>query len=126
VWIAYQSNESGRYEIYVQPFPGPGAKVRVSADGGAQVRWRRDGKELFYIALDSKLKAVPVTVSPSRETIEPGTPVALFPTRISGGPVPSGKHQYAVSRDGQRFLILVTLEEPASPITVILNWWGKP
>ncbi len=59
-WIAYQSNESGRDEVYVQPFPGPGAKVRISTNGGAQMRWRRDGKELFYIALDGRLMAVPI------------------------------------------------------------------
>jgi predicted Ser/Thr protein kinase len=123
-WVAYQSNESGQYEIYVQPFPGPGVKERVSANGGAQVRWRRDGRELFYVALDRTLMAVPIRVPPSGGTIEPGTPVSLFPTRISGGAVPRGKHQYAVSPDGQRFLMLVAVEEPASPITVILNWKG--
>lgn len=58
-WIAYQSNESGRHEIYVQSFPGPGGKTQVSTNGGAQVRWRRDGKKLFYIALDNRLMAVP-------------------------------------------------------------------
>ena len=60
-WIAYQSNESGRFEIYVQPFPGPARKWGpISTNGGAQVRWRRDGKELFYIALDDRLMAVPI------------------------------------------------------------------
>ena len=120
-WIAYQSNESGRGEIYVQPFPGPGAKLQVSTNGGSQVRWRRDGKELFYIAPDNKLMAVPITVAPNGQTLEPGTPVELFPTQIASNP--AGRQQYAVSSDGQRFLILVEPEgATASPITVILNW----
>src|SRR4030095_9293979 len=59
-WIAYQSDESGRVEIYVQPFPGPGRKVRISVSGGVQARWRRDGKELFYLGSDNRLMAVPV------------------------------------------------------------------
>ena len=61
-WIAYQSNESGRYEIYVQPLAG-GSKSQVSINGGAQVRWRRDGKELFYIGLDNRLTAVPIQLN---------------------------------------------------------------
>jgi serine/threonine protein kinase/Tol biopolymer transport system component len=121
-WIAYQSNESGRYEVYIQPFPGPGPKSQISTNGGTQARWRSDGKELFYIALDSKMMAVPLTFSPNRESVAPGTPIALFPTRIDRGPVPPGKHNYDVRPDGQRFLIVVTSEEAASPITVILNW----
>ena len=63
-WIAYQSNESGRFEIYVQPFPGPGGKFQISADGGAQPRWNKNGKEIFYVSLDSKMMAVPVKLSP--------------------------------------------------------------
>ena len=59
-WVAYQSNESGRYEVYVQPFPGPGGKWQVSTDGGIAPRWRRDSKELFYIAPNGKLMAVPI------------------------------------------------------------------
>ncbi len=59
-WIAYQSDESGRWEVYVQPFVGPGGKLQISTNGGAQVRWRRDGKELFYIGLDNRLMAVPI------------------------------------------------------------------
>ena len=62
-WIAYQSNRSGRFEVYLQPFPGPGAPVQVSKNGGAQVRWRQDGRELFYIGLDGRLMAVPIQLS---------------------------------------------------------------
>ena len=127
-WIAYQSNQSGRFEIYVQAFPGPGTPLPISSstNGGAQVRWRSDGKELFYIALDGRLIAVPVTLS-SDGMIDAGPPVPLFFTRIVGGPVQgTDPHQYAVSRDGQRFLISTVTEVDNSPITVILNWKGKP
>src|SRR5206468_964959 len=64
-WVAFHSDETGRPEIYVQPFPGPGEKVRVSVDGGTQVRWRADGKELFYIAPDNQLMSVPIDIEKS-------------------------------------------------------------
>src|SRR5262249_415037 len=123
-WIAYQSNESGRFEIYVQPFPGPGGKWQLSTEGGSQPRWRRDGKELFYISPDNKLIAVPIRLSSAGKTVELGTPMPLFQTRIVGEPgIILRTHQYAVSPDGQRFLINVNAEEASvGPITVILNW----
>ena len=125
-WIAYQSNESGRFEIYVQPFPGPGGKVQVSTNGGAQVRWRRDGKELFYIALDDRLMAVPIRLATDGKTIETDAPVPLFVTHI-GGACRSERHapEYMVSPDGQRFLMNTITDEAAAPITVILNWKPK-
>ena len=123
-WIAYQSNQSGRFEIYVQPFPGPGTPLPISTNGGAQVRWPSE-KELFYIALDGQLMVVPVRLSDG--VIERGTPDSLFFTRIAGGPVQgTDPHQYAVSRNGQRFLISTVTEVDNSPITVILNWKAKP
>jgi Tol biopolymer transport system component len=122
-WIAYQSNETGRFEIYLQPFPGPGGKRLISTNGGAQVRWRRDGRELFYIALDGRLMAVPIRFAPSGETVDAGTPVSLFATRV-GGAV-QDRPQYVVSSDGQRFL-MSTVDVSTSPITVILNWHSNP
>jgi Tol biopolymer transport system component len=62
-WLAFASNESGRFEIYLRPFPGAGEKSEVSTAGGTQVRWRRDGKELFYVAPDARLMAVPISVA---------------------------------------------------------------
>ena len=86
-WIAYQSQESGqRAEIYVQRFPGAGAKSQISATGGVQVRWRRDGKELFYLAADNRLIAVPIRLDSERNTVEAGTPVPLFAAQLSGNP----------------------------------------
>jgi len=145
-WVAYMSNESGRYEIYVRPFfqgglsakteggpapvsgtasgtssgAGAGGQWQVSTSGGISPRWRADGKELYYIAPDGKLMAAPIAASGA--TIEPGTPVALFQTRIYGGGTDlNGGTSYGVSRDG-RFLINTVLEDDASPITLLQNW----
>src|SRR5262249_33150133 len=119
---------SGRFEIFVQPFPGPGRKVQLSTNGGAQPRWNKNAKEVFYVSLDSKLMAAPVKLSPDGESLETGTPTTLFPLRIAGGPVPGNNNQqYAVSSDGQRFLVNLAKDEgTASPITLILNWHPKP
>jgi Tol biopolymer transport system component len=125
-WVAYQSNESGRFEIYVQPFPGPGSKSTVSSNGGAQLRWRRDGKELFYIGLDNRLMAVPIRFASNGQTIEVGAPAPLFTTRIGGAVQSVNMQQYMVSTDGQRFLMNTVLEEALSPITVVLNWRPDP
>lgn len=125
-WLAYQSDESGgRFEIYVQPFPGPGGKRQVSVAGGAQPLWRRDGQELFFIGLDGRLMAAPIRLDPDGKTADLGPPIALFTTRIAGGPVAgTSTHMYAVMPDGQRFLVIATpLNEVASsPITLVLNW----
>jgi Tol biopolymer transport system component len=122
-WIAYESIESGRWEIYVQPFPGPGARVPVSVNGGAQVRWRGDGKELFFIALDDRLMAVPIALPSNGGVAEAGAPVPLFTTHVGGAVQSFSRQQYGVSPDGQRFLMNTILEGAAvSPITVIVNW----
>jgi serine/threonine protein kinase len=125
-WIAYQSNESGRMEIEVQSFPGPGGKLQVSNNGGAQVRWRPDGKELFYIALDGQLMSVPIRFTNS-QNVEADPPIALFPTNIGGAVQGGGFFQYyVVSPDGKQFLMDTLVSEAGnSPITVILNWKPK-
>jgi Tol biopolymer transport system component len=126
-WIAYQSNRTGRFEIYIQPFPGPGNFTLISSNGGAQVRWRRNGKELFYVALDGMMMSVPIQLSSDGKTIDPGAPVSLFSTRIGGALQSINKQQYAVSNDGQRFLMNTVAEESnTSPIKIILNWKAKP
>jgi Tol biopolymer transport system component len=122
-WVAYRSNEPGHFEVYVQPFPGPGGKLQISTNGGTQPRWRRDGKEIFYISLDNKLMAVAVATSSDGKTIkaEPATP--LFSVAIAGGPTPAtNNQQYAVSADGQRFLVNLATDEASTPITLVLNW----
>jgi len=122
-WVAYQSNESGQIEIYLQQFPS-GRKLAVSSHGGVHVRWRPDGKELFYIAADGKLMAVAVDLSNS-DDVRLGTPAALFtPPIISNAGLGAAGQQYLVSKDGQRFLI-ETVPVVKSPLTIIRKWQPK-
>jgi len=123
-WIAYQSTESGRFEIYVQAFPKTTGKSRISTNGGTQVRWRGDSKELFYISLDGQMMAVPIRLDSAAQTVDPGTPSLLFRARIVGGAVQGvNRQQYVASPDGQRFLINTPTKEAAtSSIALILNW----
>jgi serine/threonine protein kinase len=123
-WIAYQSNESGRFEIYVQGFPEPLDKLRISTTGGAQVRWSPNSSELFYVALDGHLMAVPIRFGAFNASISAGTPVRLFRPRIPGGAVPGvSRQQYDVSPDGRQFLVNMMAEEAIiPPLTLILNW----
>ena len=115
------SGSSG--SIYLRPFPGPGPDTPVSIGGGTQVRWNPDGKEVFYVAADDRLMAVPIGVSGDGKTVEPGTPAPLFPTRIGSTVTLRCRQQYVVSPDGRSFVMNFTLTEPtASSITVILNW----
>ncbi len=115
-WMAYVSNESGRNEVYVQSFPGPGGKWQVSTAGGSDPRWRRDGKELFYVAPGNKLMSAEVKAG---ATFEAGVPRLLFASPMKST---LGTH-YDVSSDGQRFLInLAVGEESSRPITLIQNW----
>jgi eukaryotic-like serine/threonine-protein kinase len=116
-WIAYNSDESGRWEVWIASFPEFKNQRQVSNGGGAVPRWRKDGKELFYLALDAKLMAVDLKLGP---TVEAGVPKLLFQTRIS---VNGQTDQYAVTGDGKRFLIPEPLEsQNVPPITVITNW----
>ena len=120
-WIVYHSNASGRFEVYVQPFPGPSGKWQISTGGGVTPRWSHDGREVFYLAPDGALMATRVSVSSDGQALEPGAPARLFRVPI----VPSGGNtqQYAVATDNQRFLINVRTDDAiASPITIVQNW----
>src|SRR5262249_39065850 len=123
-WLALASNESGRLEVYVQPFPQSGAaRHRISTAGGTQPRWRRDGRELYFLGADGAIMAVPVTLSPAGVTS--GTPAPLFNPRITTAQGGLLRHQYSVSADGSRFLVNAVSEEAANaPINIILNWRG--
>jgi len=120
-WIAFESNESGRNEIYVQPFPSAAAKTIVSTGGGLQPHWGPDGRELFYVAPDGRLMAVPLRVATDRQAIEPGSPVPLFVTRISSTRTGGSRQEYIVSPDGRRFLMNTFVEQAGAPITLVLN-----
>ena len=118
-WVAYTSTESGTVEVYVRPFPAAAGKWQVSTGGGEQPRWRRDGKELFYLSADHKLMALEVNTE--GPTFGHHAPSALFVTRVGGIDTPGD--YYAVTADGQRFLLNNLVEEAAhTPITVVLNW----
>ena len=120
-WVAFQTNESGRFEVVVQSFPDAGGKWQVSTDGGVAPRWRTDGKELYFLAPDAKMMAVPVTAAGT--SFSAGTPVALFPTRIvDGGTLARSRPQYAVARDGLFLINQPVADTTAAPITLILNW----
>jgi Tol biopolymer transport system component len=116
-FLAYQSNESGRVEVYVQEFPEAKSKWQVSPDGGREPYWRADGRELFYRAPNAKLMSVPVEKA---AVFTSGTPVPLFTGRFA--PV-NARGLYRPTPDGQRFLVLSPLGRDAmQPATVVMNW----
>ncbi len=127
-WMAYTSDESGRSEVYVRPFPPAGSgKWPISTGGGEAPRWRRDGKELFYLTLDGKLMAVEVKTGASLAPDAPpafqaGTPQLLFQSRVSQLHA-TLNFRYDVAADGKRFLLVCSgAEAAASPLTVVVNW----
>jgi hypothetical protein len=114
-WIAYASDESGRYEIHVQPHPATGAKWQVSRDGGHWPRWRQDGKELYWLDEDGTLMVAQVSMGP---VFRPGMPQPLFETGIT-----TLLERFAVSGGGKRFLVPMPVEERGGhPATVVWNW----
>jgi Tol biopolymer transport system component/DNA-binding winged helix-turn-helix (wHTH) protein len=120
-WLAYTSDESGSWEVYVQSFPVPGHRRTISTDGGAQPRWRRDGKELFFLSADKRLMSVKIGQKvDALGILEVSDPEPLFQTRIRGPLVPSWL-EYTVTANGQRFLICET-ERMDTSMTVLLNW----
>jgi len=120
-WMAYRSNESGRSEVYVQAFPISAGKWQISTTGGVLPRWRGDGKEIFYLALDRKVMAVTVKAD---STFEAGVPAELFPTQATHQL--DVRNPYAVTADGQRFLVNTRVEEAgSSPMAVVINWHAE-
>ncbi len=119
-WMAYMSNETGNWEVYVTRYPELQGKFQVSAGGGSDPHWRRDGREIFYVDRKNTLFAVPVSAG---ETFETGTPVRLFTTRGREPVSSTDFYTYDVTPDGQRFLVNRTVK-PAnpSPAYVVLDW----
>ena len=121
-WLAYYSTESGRYEVYIQSFPKRESKWQVSTGGGITPLWARDGKAIFYLALDGKLMSVDIN---GNSALQVGTPKPLFELRTFGGArtILGFRNQFVVAPDGQRFLANVPVaEDSSSPITLALNW----
>jgi hypothetical protein len=116
-WVAYQSDESGRYEVYMQAFPEPRGKFRISPRGGSFPMWGPDGRELYYETLDNKLAVVSLTFG--ADSVEPSAPRELFalPPAESGGGYPP----YDIAPDGKRFVVRVEVQSNAG-LTLVTNW----
>jgi eukaryotic-like serine/threonine-protein kinase len=119
-FIAYASDESGRPEVWVQAMPPAAGRWPVSAAGGAQPMWRADGRELFFLALDGTLMAVPVRTG---TTLDVGTPAPLFRVHVEESVFTDVRNHYAVTSDGQRFL--VNRVTGGSRLQVVTNWRGR-
>jgi Tol biopolymer transport system component len=122
-YLLYASNQSGRYEVYVEPLPRTGERWAVSTNGGTDGRWRPDGEEILYLAPDRRLMAVPVRTAGG---FKADRPVELFRSRVAG-PLGTGhRFPFAIAKDGQRFLMYVTdPDAPPPAVTVIANWAPK-
>jgi hypothetical protein len=117
-WIAFNSDESGRWEVYVARFPELTDKRQVSSAGGMQPRWRRDGGELYYLSLDGVVMAADINAAAPQRGLA-AAPRPLFQTHLSPSPnVP----QYDVTADGSRFLVLEPARSGGEPVTFVLNW----
>ena len=116
-WIAYVSDESEQYDVYIKRWKVKSENQRISTQGGSQPQWREDGKGLFYLALDGNMMAVELR----GETLDPDIPIRLFQTGLS---VSTATDQYAVTRDGQKFLINNSLKtRDSSSIVIVTNWF---
>jgi Tol biopolymer transport system component len=111
-WIAYTSDESGQDEVYIRPFPGPGGKREVSISGGAFPRWRRDGKELYYLTTENMIMACEITLKDAMVDVSNVHPLFELPS-----------FAYDVSADGKRFLVAAPYEtQNQAPLTIVVNW----
>ena len=115
--MAYNADETGRWEVYIASFPAFTERRQVSNAGGVQAYWRKDGKELFYLSLDGNVMSV--AIQPGNP-FEAGIPKVLFATRT---PVNPTSDQFAVTGDGQKFLVIEPIDAgEANPLTIVLNW----
>jgi Tol biopolymer transport system component/tRNA A-37 threonylcarbamoyl transferase component Bud32 len=114
-WVAYQSDKTGRYEVYVQSFPERHGEVPISTGGGQYPEWSANGRELFYVAPDNKLMTVDLKIT--GDSVQRSTPRALFTLPI----IDNGWSPYDTI-DGQRFLVRALPQQPSPPLTVIVNW----
>jgi serine/threonine protein kinase len=111
-WIAYASDESGRFEVYVAPFPGPGRKWQISSNGGLDPRWRDDGRELFFQSTSNEVMSAELDYNGGTLIVGADTPLFDF----------AGGGEYDVAGDGQKFLIVRDYDKVTTPLTLVLNW----
>jgi serine/threonine protein kinase/Tol biopolymer transport system component len=119
-WVAFESDETGRREVYLQPFPRPGTRLLVSTQGGGQPQWRPDGRELYYVASDGRLTAVALRLDARSGAAEAAAPTPLFSAALNTGRSPASRQEYVVAPDGT-FLINRLVEEEGAPITLVLR-----
>jgi hypothetical protein len=115
-WVAYQSNETGRHEVYVQSFPNARNKFQISTGGGRFPQWGAGGREIFYLSPDQKLMSVDVKLG--ADSIEPSTPRELFPLPVTC----DSSRPYEAATDGRRFLVCLAPGQSAQPLTILMNW----
>ena len=115
-WVAYTSNESGQFEIYIDAFPEPRGRRRISNAGGGSPQWGPDGRELYYVSLDNKLMAVDLKLG--ADTVQSSAPRELFPLSLRS----AAGATYQVSQDGKRFMVLANAKTVSQPLNVIVNW----
>jgi serine/threonine-protein kinase len=126
-WLAYASDESGRLEVYVRPFPGPGGKWQISTEGGSEITWSPRGNELFYRTGPGKEKMMVVEYQ-TQPTFSAGRPRLLFEGNFTANPPTASGALYSVSPDGQRFLMTKAPDQPQAALTqihVVLNWFEE-
>jgi Tol biopolymer transport system component len=111
-WIAYTSDESGRFEVYITPFPGPGRKWQVSSSGGLAPRWRGDGGEIYFQTLNNQMIAVGLGYENSALVVRGETELFQFPTGRG----------YDVTANGTKFLVIDEEDRVFSPLTIVVNW----
>jgi Tol biopolymer transport system component len=122
-WLAYVSDESGRNEVYIQPYPGPGAKLQISTEGGTQPVWASSGRELFYLSRDRKIMSVPLDLDGD---FQAGVPRLRVPASIASSSYLDFA-QYDVMPDGQSFIVIRENDTYTAlrELRVVLNWFDE-
>jgi Tol biopolymer transport system component/tRNA A-37 threonylcarbamoyl transferase component Bud32 len=123
-WLAFTINDSGMYQIMVQSFPDPNrGRWQITAQGGIEPKWRRDGRELYYLALDGNLMAVPIKDTRPDQAFEAGTPITLFPTALPVSRTQSPRdRRYDVAPDGRFLIATPAVAGGPEPVTAVVNW----